>query len=302
MQMNTKLKTLTKPIGTSHEKKKTMLTKTTTPLVLKLLAALCMLDCVGAQYETDRTAQNAINQSATNSLQKVRVLLPKHTRRNGRTAMELTGDAVLREVRPLARIPVVLLNVRSTLPTSSWTVHFVHGPRNTNAVTASPPLAAAITSGGLRLRRYTIGGREQDESLDRHMHFNYQKTPEFWRAFAAPMLLLFEPDTVMCPQPHVPLREFSRYAFVGAPWGAYASGMLPAWCNNLEHCVGNSGFSLWRRDVIAEALCTGTSSPCTLCTLPPLLCTLRLCVLRLCTLHPLLHGGSLCRPQRRRRK
>ena len=59
MQMNTKLKTLTKPIGTSHEKKKTMLTKTTTPLVLKLLAALCMLDCVGAQYETDRTAQNA---------------------------------------------------------------------------------------------------------------------------------------------------------------------------------------------------------------------------------------------------
>ena len=59
MQTNTKLKTLTKPIGTSHEKKKTMLTKTTTPLVLKLLAALCMLDCVGAQYETDRTAQNA---------------------------------------------------------------------------------------------------------------------------------------------------------------------------------------------------------------------------------------------------
>ena len=177
----------------------------------------------------------------------------------------MTGDAVLREVRPLARIPVVLLNVRSTLPTSSWTVHFVHGPRNTNAVTASPPLAAALASGGLRLRRYTIGGLEQDESLDRHVHFNYQKTPEFWRAFAAPMLLLFEPDTVMCPQPHVPLREFSQYAFVGAPWGAYASGLLPAWCNNLEHCVGNSGFSLWRRDVIAEVLSAPrTSSPCTL--------------------------------------
>ena len=49
-----------------------MLTKTTTPLVLKLLAALCMLDCVGAQYETDRTAQNGTDR------QKVRVLLPKH--------------------------------------------------------------------------------------------------------------------------------------------------------------------------------------------------------------------------------
>lgn len=181
----------------------------------------------------------------------------------------LTGDAVLREVRPLARIPVVLLNVRGTLPTSSWTVHFVHGPRNTDKVTASPPLAAAITSGALRLRRYTIGGREQDESLDRHVHFNYQKTPEFWRAFSAPMLLLFEPDTVMCPQPHVPLQQFSGYAFVGAPWGAYASGMLPAWCNNLEHCVGNSGFSLWRRDVIAEALSAPRAARRPAPSLPP---------------------------------
>ena len=196
--------------------------------------------------------------------------------------MELTGDAVLREVRPLARIPVVLLNVRNTLPTSSWTVHFMHGPRNTNAVTASPPLAAAIVSGGLRLRRYTIGGREQDESLDRHVHFNFQKTPEFWRAFAAPMLLLFEPDTVMCPQPHVPLLEFSRYAFVGAPWGAYASGLLPAWCNNLEHCVGNSGFSLWRRDVIVEARSAPrTSSPCTL-SAPCHTCSAR-CAYACCT-------------------
>ena len=204
--------------------------------------------------------------------------------------MELTGDAVLREVRPLTRIPVVLLNVRNTLPTSSWTVHFMHGPRNTNAVTASPPLAAAIVSGGLRLRRYTIGGREQDESLDRHVHFNFQKTPEFWRAFAAPMLLLFEPDTVMCPQPHVPLLEFSRYAFVGAPWGAYASGLLPAWCNNLEHCVGNSGFSLWRRDVIVEARSAPrTSSPCTL-SAPCHTCSAR-CAYACCTF---IHSTLCC--------
>ena len=55
MQTNTKLTTLTKPIGTSleldnrsHEKKKATLTKTKPPILLKLLAALCMLDCVGA--------------------------------------------------------------------------------------------------------------------------------------------------------------------------------------------------------------------------------------------------------------
>ena len=54
----------------------------------------------------------------------------------------------------------------------------------------------AQASGGLLLRRYVIHGREVDECLDRHAHFNYQKEPEFWRLFTAPLLLLFEPDSM----------------------------------------------------------------------------------------------------------
>lgn len=166
----------------------------------------------------------------------------------------LLGDAVLREVRPLARLPLALANVRAVLPVDRWMVQFLHGPRNTDAVLAEPSLARAVTAGTLQLHRYEMGGALVDETLDRHAHFNYQKTARFWRSFGRPLLLLFEPDTVLCPQPRLPLDAFAGYAFTGAPWAAYADGSNPAWCYNLEHCVGNSGLSLWRRDAVADAL------------------------------------------------
>ena len=168
--------------------------------------------------------------------------------------MALLGDAVLREVRPLARLPRALANVRAVLPVDRRTVQFLHGPRNTGAVLAEPPLARAIATGTLLLRRYEMDGAPVNETLDRHAHFNYQKRAVFWRSFTRPLLLLFEPDTVLCPQPRQPLDAFAGYAFTGAPWAPYADGSNPAWCYNLQHCVGNSGLSLWRRDIVAAAL------------------------------------------------
>ena len=176
------------------------------------------------------------------------------------TSSAFLGDAVLREVRPLARLPLALANVRAVLPVDLWLVQFLHGPRNTDAVLAAPELARAVAAGTLRLRRYEMDGVLVDETLDRHAHFNYQKTARFWRSFGRPLLLLFEPDTVLCPQPHVPLDAFAGYAFTGAPWAAYADSFNPAWCYNLEHCVGNSGLSLWRRDVVATALTNYSST------------------------------------------
>lgn len=159
------------------------------------------------------------------------------------------GDAVLREMRPLVRIPYVLLNVRQTLPRPDWVVHFFHGPRNVEGVHASPALMRFVATGDIRLRRYTIDGRTVEDGVDHRSYQNYLKTPRFWQSFSAPQLLLFELDAVMCPAPQIPLAHFAKFAFVGAPWGAYPDGKLPAWCHNLAHCVGNSGFSLWRRDV-----------------------------------------------------
>ena len=165
----------------------------------------------------------------------------------------MLGDAVLREVRPLARLPLALANVRAVLPIDRWMVQFLHGPRNTDAVRAEPSLARAVAAGTLLLRRYEMDGVLVDETLDRHAHFNYQKRAAFWRSFTRPLLLLFEPDTVLCPQPRRSLDAFAGYAFTGAPWAPYADGANPAWCYNLQHCVGNSGLSLWRRDAALKA-------------------------------------------------
>lgn len=169
-----------------------------------------------------------------------------------------TGDCVLREVRLLARNPVVLLNVRMALPVQTWTVHFVHGPSNHQVVRRMRSLIPALEAGSLQLRMYTISGVVQTTSLDRHAHFNYQKSHQFWSSFSKPLLMLVEPDTVVCPGVEPRLDRFREYAFVGAPWSRDAGGMLPAWCFNLEHCVGNSGLSLWRRDVVAAAIATTT--------------------------------------------
>ena len=68
--------------------------------------------------------------------------------------MLLLGDAVLREIRPRPWLPLVLENARYTLPHSTWTVHFVHGPNNTQPVLEHAALARAINRGALRLRRY----------------------------------------------------------------------------------------------------------------------------------------------------
>lgn len=72
----------------------------------------------------------------------------------------------------------------------------------------------------------------------------------FWGSFRAPLLLLFEADTALCPAPTRPLPTFAGYGYVGAPWAPYAGGWFPAWCRNLGTCVGNSGLSLWSRLVM----------------------------------------------------
>ena len=165
----------------------------------------------------------------------------------------MMGDAVMLEVRPLARIPLVLQNVRSSLP-ETWRVNFWHGPTNHQRVLQSRELAPARTNGSLRLRRYTLNGSPVGVKLSYLMHDKYMKSFAFWgdRSLDRPLLLLFEPDTALCPPDDwaVRLEELSAYAFVGAPW----TRRPPAYCYNLPECVGNSGLSLWRRDVIAAVL------------------------------------------------
>jgi hypothetical protein len=175
----------------------------------------------------------------------------------------MEGDAVMVEVRALGRIPLVLSNFRSVLP-PSWVVNFWHGATNSGAVLAAPALASSIAAGSLKLRRLVVDGVPASASTFKLPH--YQKlitSPEFWNSFPRTHLLLFEADSVLCPSPAVPLRAFANVAFVGAPWSQSKqfrwaelerASQPPHWCFNLQHCVGNSGLSLWRRDVLQQVL------------------------------------------------
>ena len=63
----------------------------------------------------------------------------------------MSGDAVLTDLRHLARLPSVLLNYVQLLP-PAWTVHFIHGDDNHHRVRADPPLQQYLQAGRLQLR------------------------------------------------------------------------------------------------------------------------------------------------------
>ena len=89
----------------------------------------------------------------------------------------------------------------------------------------------------------------------------FLKSADFWTLFSAPNLLLFEVDSILCPQPSIPLDWWlGRFAYVGGPWHRRV-GVGALWCKNLVTCIGNSGLSLWNRALIAGLLADGKLPP-----------------------------------------
>ena len=182
-------------------------------------------------------------------------------------AMPLEGEAVILEPRPLKRLPTVLLNAWQQLPSGSWSITLVHGRHMSAHLRSSEDLRPALASGVLRLRGLSgildaagMGHtyRANSPIFQGRLWYNQLLLRAgFWASFSAPLLLLFESDTALCPSPTRPLAAFAGYGYVGAPWAAYPGGWFPAWCRNLGSCVGNSGLSLWRRDIMQNV----TSQP-----------------------------------------
>ena len=180
----------------------------------------------------------------------------------------MLGDAVLADLRPLPSILRVLTNALEELP-SEWTVHMVHGDAPplmdpANDATAVMAIRRATGDGRLRFRHVATVAVEPPVGVDTVSYWQsrawYNRrllTAKFWKAFDRSHVLLFEADAAFCPLPSRPLESFARYAYVGAPWGKYPSAKYPHWCRNLRSCVGNSGFSLWKRGLMVKL----TSNP-----------------------------------------
>ena len=194
-----------------------------------------------------------------------------------------SGDAVIVETRRLIRLPLVLLNFRAHLPTS-WPITLVHGPAIGADDVPSGVRLIPLPARPLSAHRFdefharrvaaqragtTARGRKAAQTtpaalaalthhVRRRWYNTWLKSPEFWSLFSRPHLLLFEADSVLCPQPDVPLAWWlGRFAYVGGPWLPRASQchVLGDDGTPVARCVGNSGLSLWNRALI-EALQT----------------------------------------------
>ena len=166
------------------------------------------------------------------------------------------GAAVMLEPRRLQKLPIVLLNFRAHLP-HSWTVQLFTASAEREQVAddckAYPLLRRALGDGLLLVRVLPTPQR-----YTKVWYNMYLTTPNFWRQFDVPWLLLFEPDSSLCPRPDLPLRHFlveDPHVFWGAPWGWLPNSTARANAPGVSRRslpVGNSGLSLWRRDVMAR--------------------------------------------------
>mmetsp|Transcript_17946 Transcript_17946/g.41234 ORF Transcript_17946/g.41234 Transcript_17946/m.41234 type:complete len:399 (+) Transcript_17946:67-1263(+) len=161
----------------------------------------------------------------------------------------MMGDAVVIDSRAPGKMALILLNMRSHLPTS-FTVHaYTRSAKMTRESFkqlswASAQLLAWMHVGSVRLHTLTI-------PISTKAQYNtFLASREFWDMFERRWLLLFELDSALCGNPTVGLETFlsAGVAFIGAAWKGRT---IP---RALQGEVGNSGLSLWRRDVVGSFL------------------------------------------------
>ena len=179
--------------------------------------------------------------------------------------VEQSGDAVMLEPREMSRRPLVLLNFRAHLP-ANWPVHLMilEGVKRTQDALAdfSPLLSTALLRGLLRVRALprkhpavallanATRPHAAKDKYSRVRWYNlYLAAPDFWQRFHSRWLLLFEMDSALCSKPNWQLERFLEQPFIfwGAPWSRHSA----AAGESRGKPGGNSGLSLWRRDVIA---------------------------------------------------
>ena len=162
-------------------------------------------------------------------------------------------EAVIIEVRRLRRLPAVVLNVRANLPASSWRVTHLHGPLNAGALEVDR-LFSYLAQGTVRALPIPVDALPSDVHNRAWANLWVTGSDQFWTLFDRPYLMLFESDTVLCPQPSVPIEWWiGRHAYVGAPWEPRSHAGYH-WCRKLACCVGNSGLSLWNRELVLQLM------------------------------------------------
>ena len=130
----------------------------------------------------------------------------------------IVGNAVMVEARRLMRRPIIVLNARQMLSVS-WRVNVaVHA----DSVAAAeedlrwfPPLREPMARGAVRVQSLPDGtlnvlnvSHSHGPAAQKLWYNRFLASPSFWSLFTEPWLLLFEVDSVFCPNPTWPAGNF----------------------------------------------------------------------------------------------
>lgn len=153
---------------------------------------------------------------------------------NNKTA-EKRYTAVIVEPREHPALHFVLNNACENL-SSDWNILVFNGEKNENFVNniiqkISPEYRAIIKTITLPIQNLTIP--EYNRLLT---------SKKFYDQIPTEIFLIFQTDSMICPNSNIQVDEFFEYDYVGAPW------------EHLNGTVGNGGFSLRRKSKMVEIL------------------------------------------------
>lgn len=125
---------------------------------------------------------------------------------------KMSKVAVIVETREHKAMPFVLNNVMSVLP-DDWDLQIFHGSNNLNYITD-------VIQNDELLKNKNI--YFNDLNTNELNHGNYVKlftSLEFWNSCEGEIILIFQTDSMLCPNSKYKIEDFEHFNYIGGYWG-----------------------------------------------------------------------------------
>lgn len=145
-------------------------------------------------------------------------------------------SAVIIEPRRHRALGFVLDNVLSNL-SEEWQVIVIYGTENGDF------LREIIEAFPHTFKRRIVTYQLPVADMDMRMYQDFLLNENYYNLIPTEMFIMFQTDSMICPEGKERISDFLKYDYVGAPWGD-------------PHDLGNAGFSLQRKSKILEKIKT----------------------------------------------
>jgi cbb3-type cytochrome oxidase subunit 3 len=150
--------------------------------------------------------------------------------------------AIIIEPRKHRAFEFVLRNFLENLD-SRWKIMVFHGTQNetfVNDIIAATPVPARVSTVNMGVA-----------NLTKDTYSDYMISTDFLYRIPTEVFLIFQSDSMICPEFKDTINQFIEYEYVGAPW---PSDRFPARFYRNGSLVGNGGLSLRRKTKMLEIL------------------------------------------------